>query len=135
MLGDFNFPDINWDLLCGEYVGEYYPSTQFCDLMFELDLLQVITTATHNQGNTFDLVTNLEVNLNLTDCTVHSDPTLFPSDHFAITFELNLAKQPSNNSGSFFNFNFVKGDYVGLCDFPYNYDFMPSFLPHDVNYI
>ena len=42
------------------------------------------------QGNILDLIlTNLEINLNLTDCTVHSDLTLFPSDHFAITFDLN----------------------------------------------
>ena len=112
------------------------PSTQFCDLIFELDLFQVITTAIHKQGNILNLVlTNLDIDLNLTDCTVRSDPTLFPSDHLAITFDLKIAKQSSINSGSFFSFNFARGDYMGLCDFLHNYDFIPSFLSHDVNYI
>ena len=108
-----------WDLFC----GEYSPSNQFCDLIFELDLSQVIKTATHKHGNVLNLVlTNLDTNLINID--VHSDPMLFPSDHFAITFEIATAAQPSQKSGSFFSFNFAKGDYVGLCDFLLNYDFI-----------
>ena len=114
--------------------GECSPSNHFCDLIFELDLSQIIKTATHKQGNILDLVlTNLETNLINID--VYSDPMSFPSDHFAITFEIATAAQPSQKSGSFLSFNFARGNYVGLCDFLHNYDFTPSFLSHDVNYI
>ena len=47
LLGDFNSPDIDWGLLH----GECWSSTELCDLIFELDLFQVITTVTHKQGN------------------------------------------------------------------------------------
>ena len=86
------------------------------------------------QGNILDLVlTNLNINLNVINVIVHSDPILFPCDHFAITIKLTTVRQPAHKSGSFFSFNYAKGDFEGLCKFLYNYDFMPSFLSHDVN--
>ena len=43
LLDDFIFPDIHWDLLH----GECWSSIEFCDLTFELDIFQVVTTATN----------------------------------------------------------------------------------------
>ena len=98
--------------------GDCSSSTEFCELIFELDLFQVLTTATHKQGNILDLVlTNLEINRNITDVIVHSDPILFPSDHFTITFKLTTAKQPAHKSGSFFALSLPREtirDFVNL---------------------
>ena len=79
---------ILWTLIDRDFLhSEYPPSTQF----FNVILFQVITTPTHKQANILDWVlTNLKINLS--DCTVHSDPVLFASDHFAITFKLNIVK-------------------------------------------
>jgi len=63
ILGDFNVPDIDWDSLSG-----HSPiSNQFCDLVFESSLCQLIDTPTHNHGNILDLVlTNLDDNISCT---------------------------------------------------------------------
>jgi len=47
LLGDFNFDDINWDSLCGLSPA----STKFCDIIFNLNLLQLICEPTHIAGN------------------------------------------------------------------------------------
>ena len=52
LMGDFNVPDINWSTL----VGSTHFSNQFCDLVFDLDLSQLMDSPTHKQGNVFDLV-------------------------------------------------------------------------------
>ena len=52
ILGDFNFPDIDWDTMTG-----HSPiSNQFCDIVFETGLCQLIETPTHSHGNILDLV-------------------------------------------------------------------------------
>ena len=57
LMGNFNVPDINWLTL----VGSTHFSNQFCDLIFDLNLSQIVDSPTHIQGNTLDLVlTNLE---------------------------------------------------------------------------
>ena len=60
ILGDFNFPDIDWDSLSSHSL----PSNQFCDLVFQTGLSQLIDIPTHNHGNILDLVlTNLDDNI------------------------------------------------------------------------
>ena len=69
-----------------------------------MSLIYPIKTATHKQSNILDLVlTNLETNL--ININVHSDPMVFPSDHFAKTFGVITVTQPSQKSGSFLSFN------------------------------
>jgi len=49
LLGDFNFSDINWDSLCG-----LSPlSAKFYDIIFNLNLFQLISEPTHIAGNIF----------------------------------------------------------------------------------
>ena len=46
IIGDFTFPDIDWDTLTGHSPA----SNRFCDLVFQTNLTQLITVPTHNQG-------------------------------------------------------------------------------------
>ena len=60
ILGDFNLPDIDWDVLSGHSPV----SNQFCDLVFQTGLSQLIDRPTHIHGNILDLLlTNLEDNV------------------------------------------------------------------------
>ena len=43
IVGDFNFPDIDWDTLSGHSPA----SNQFCDLVFQTGLSQLIDQPTH----------------------------------------------------------------------------------------
>ena len=52
ILGDFNFPDINWSSL----VGSSFLSNMFCDFVFQFNLVQHVSQSTHIHGNTLDLV-------------------------------------------------------------------------------
>ena len=52
IIGDFNLPDIDWDLLN----GESKQSTNFCELIVHLNLCQLIISSTHNAGNILDLI-------------------------------------------------------------------------------
>ena len=63
ILGDFNIPDIDWNTLSG-----FSPvSRQFCDLVFDSGLSQLINCTTHIHGNILDLLlTNSE---ELIQCT------------------------------------------------------------------
>jgi hypothetical protein len=45
--GDFNFPDVNWFTM----TSSTDVSAQFCDLLFDLILSQLIFTHTHIKGN------------------------------------------------------------------------------------
>ena len=79
IIGDFNFPDIDWDSLSGNSPT----SNQFCELLFKTGLCQLIDTLTHNILDL--LLTNLDDNI--CDANVHSISFL-QSDHFDITFSL-----------------------------------------------
>ena len=52
ILGDFNYPNIDWSTLSGYNLYIF----SFCDLIFDLNLVQLIKTLTHTAGNTLDLL-------------------------------------------------------------------------------
>ena len=52
LVGDFNFPDVNWDTVSGSSL----PSESFCDFVFQNNLSQLIRSPTHLKGNILDLV-------------------------------------------------------------------------------
>ena len=84
LLGDFNFNDINWDSLDG-----FSPtSTKFCDIIFDLNLTQLINQPTYIAGNILDLIlTNFPdsiFNLHVHDTL----PLPISSDHYIITFDI-----------------------------------------------
>ena len=49
VVGDFNFPDIDW----ATYSGSSPTSNKFSDLLFQFNFSQLINELTHNQGNIF----------------------------------------------------------------------------------
>ena len=80
VLGDFNFPDIDWNTLSGNSPV----SNQFCDLIFRTGLSQLINVPTHNHGNILGLLlTNFDDNIS--HFLNYSDP-LLQSDHYDIKF-------------------------------------------------
>ena len=76
--GDFNMPDINWQTLSASSPS----SLSFCDLIFSLNLKQLVTQSTHTHGNILDLVMTNEENLvhdlqvNNSICSTFSDDSL-----------------------------------------------------------
>ena len=46
IVGDFNYPDIDWLTLSGTNLN----SSLFCDLIFDTNLVQLVETSTHSAG-------------------------------------------------------------------------------------
>ena len=103
LLGDFNFPTINWDILHGETPMSNF----FCDLVFNLNLIQIINEPTHIHSNILDLILTTDDDI-ITSLSVHSNIFLpIISDHFAITFSLNTSF-PSSPTFSPFMFSTIQ---------------------------
>ena len=84
LLGDFNFNDINWESL----YGNSPVSAKFCEIIFDLNLCQLVSEPTHIHGNILDLVLTNNPD-NIVDLIVHSKPPFsISSDHFVITFRI-----------------------------------------------
>jgi len=129
LLGDFNFSDINWDSMCG-----LSPlSAKFCDIIFNLNLFQLISEPTHIAGNILDLIlTNIPDHI--FNVNVHCEPPLLiPSDHYIITFNVQTLNYEVNNRVTT-SFDFTKGNYEGLCHFLSNCDFSPCFESVDIEF-
>lgn len=111
LLGDFNFPDIQWgnNTLC--------PSRQlsrdFLHFTQESGLSQVIDFPTHVKGNTLDL---LFTNLDPHPCLIDGDTGL--SDHSALTFNISgflpNHASPSRSRPPKFILNFGKADLTNI---------------------
>ena len=79
-MGDFNLPDTDWLSLSASTMI----ANQFCDLVFNSNLAQLVDLDTHIHGNILDLVlTNAEdiIHSLTIDC---SNSTFLRSDHFVI---------------------------------------------------
>ena len=83
ILGDINMPDINWlTMTATTTLG-----TLFCELSFNLNLIQVISKPTHIHGNTLDIVLSNNPN-DITNILVDNSTTTYTkSDHYLITFK------------------------------------------------
>ena len=129
LLGDFNYPDIDWVTLSGHSAA----SNQLCDVIFQAGLCQLIDTPTHQQGNILDLLlTNIEDKIK--ELQVHSDPHLH-SDHYNITFSVNTKMNSISKFAPYFSFNFSKGDYQGLSDYMLHSDFTSCYPTQDNEHI
>ena len=85
IIGDFNYPNINWSTLS----GGCEMSDLFCDLMFDIGLHQHVSSATHIKGKILDLVITVSPDL-VQDLLVHANEEDVPltSDHFLISFSI-----------------------------------------------
>ncbi len=117
IVGDFNFPDVNWPSLTSHSLF----SDLLCEFFFEYNLAQLICKSTHSKGNILDLlITNIDhhiSNLIITHCTSQ----LF-SDHFFIFFGLLVNYHPPHRTTSYF-MNFSKGNYDSFNDYLLNLDY------------
>ena len=115
ILGDFNTPDINWDTL----TGSSSQSNLFCDLVFHLNLLQLVDKPTHVQGNTLDLIFTNKEDL-IDNVTVQPQEAFcVSSDHFMVSFNLCLPSYSSINIPHYV-FDYGKYKFEELNDYLHN---------------
>ena len=116
VLGDFNLSDLHWDTLCGSVeIGNSY-----CELMFELNLSQLINMQfyrPHVKGNTLDLIiTNSYESVS----NVLIDKTgkfSLVSDHYPVTFSSTSTPLPSPCPSAFRIYDYSKANLEGLSEF------------------
>uniref|UniRef100_A0A1X7TQC6 Endonuclease/exonuclease/phosphatase domain-containing protein n=1 Tax=Amphimedon queenslandica TaxID=400682 RepID=A0A1X7TQC6_AMPQE len=125
IVGDFNFPEIDWS----SYTGSTIPSASFCRSLFIHNLSQLIDAPTHKCGNILDLLlTNSPdyiSNININNC--HD-----LSDHFPVLFNITIS-YVSYQSKSKEVYNYSKVDTDGLSSYLYSLDHTATFLPCDVD--
>jgi len=106
LLGDFNLPGhIQW------FLSKIY------DLLFQLNLSQLVNEPTHNQGNILGLIitNNEDIVYNLSVHPQHYQS--ISSDHFVISFNIDSHANhvPSNMPHVIFDYS--RADYPGLINY------------------
>ena len=111
IVGDFNFPDINWSTLSASSSLSY----TFCEFVFDCNLSQHVMHPTHVKGNILDLVlTTPHVNVDMV--SVHSSSNNF-SDHFMVSFtpvSLSSPDPVTPRSSYVFDYSNADFDSIGL---------------------
>lgn len=130
LVGDFNLPDVDWPTLSSSSSN----SISFCDLLFSLNLIQLVQDPTHIQGNTLDLVfTNFQDSLSdpITDQSSCKDL----SDHHLITFNVQSQMLHTHHSTPSHSLNYSKADLDGLQSHLLDTDLDHCLLQSDANQI
>ena len=125
LLGDFNFPDVDWTTLSGSSSR----SNKFCDLLFQYNLTQIVNEPTHNLGNILDLIitNNKDIIDNLKVHPQHYKP--IPADNFVISFTILFPMEHINFSNTTqVIFDYSKANYLGLINFLSHIDFSINFV-------
>ena len=131
ILGDFNLPDIVWNNLnCEKPI-----SNLFCDFVYDNDLLQFISSPTHDKGNILDLVLSKSSETVLDVCVHNNEPLPnMKSDHNLISFSIPCSIQITRDSkSSLFNFN--KGDYISMNEYLASVNYTSFYDSVDVEYL
>ena len=121
IMGNLNFPDIDWDTI----TGSNRVSSLFCNLTFDLNLSQLIHHPTHIKGNILDLVLTNDYTL-ISDVKVDCNRKLvLSSDYFPIYFSIISQNVKHVSPKQNLSYIFKKGNLNGLCDFflDCNFDF------------
>ena len=124
ILGDFNFPDINWSTLTGHSTN----SNSFCDFTFDNSLSQLVSHATHNKGNILDLVLSNVPEL-FANCAVQQSSILL-TDHYIISLQTHLFQNSTKDSSiseSSYVLDFSKLDAAAMNSYLLDYDFTHCF--------
>ena len=119
LCGDFNFPDIDWNLLS----GSSFQSNAFCEFVYHFNLSQLILSPTHIHGNVLDLVLTNDPNL-VSNILVACDNTQPPiSDHLKITFHISYAIPPKSKEKVRYVFDYSRADWLGFTEYLSDFDF------------
>ena len=130
IIGDFNLPDIDWDLLN----DESRQSTNFCELIVHLNLCQLITSSTHNAGNILDLILTNNDQL-VHDIVIHyALPSSLSSDHFIITFKVLVSSLTKVQVPQESTPNYSKANWEAMNTFFNQYDFGKLYGTSDLEY-
>ena len=129
LVGDFNFPDINWDTLSGSYLQN--PSVI---LFFQNNLSQLVHSPTHLKGNILDLILTNSDEL-LSNVEVIPPHHSLSSDHYIISFQLSLLKSVTPRQKPRYVFDFPKANLTGLCNFLLDFDFSPCLASVNIEYV
>lgn len=125
LLGDFNAPDVDWNSLS----TSSWRSTALCDLVFDMNLVQLVSGPTHVHGNTLDLVFS-----NCTErVTVTSNNTAALSDHNIISLHVQSGSNNAIDMPPKFVYNYSQVDWMGLDSYLMDIDFSCMNLCSDVN--
>ena len=71
--GDFNMPDVDWDLL----IAQGQDSSAIIDHFMDLDLQQIVCSSTHARANILNLIFTNIVNFNLAYHSLTSKVNLY----------------------------------------------------------
>ena len=104
VIGDFNYPHANWEMLSG-----CTESQILIDTSLDMFWMQYVDFPTHHNGNTLDLVFAEEGMIN----EVRDDGPLATSDHSVLMIETNHLLSTATNKMP--HFNYKKGDFQKLC--------------------
>ena len=114
LTGDLNAPDINWSTYCGNSLF----SISLCNLFCSHNYIQMVTTPTHRQGGTLDLIITNSPHRLLNLCV---DPTgqSLKSDHYLVTADIASISSCTNlpNQGVTYTLNYSNADMPGLIQY------------------
>ena len=114
LTGDLNAPDINWTTYCGNSSF----SLSLCNLFCSHNYIQMVSTPTHRQGSTLDLIITNSPHRLLNLCV---DPTgqSLKSDHYLVNADIASSSSCTNipSQGVTYTLNYSKADMPGLIQY------------------
>ena len=130
ILGDFNTPDIDWHAL----TADSNFSIQLCNLIFQYNYSQVVTSPTHEHGNLLDLVITNNEDI-IYDVQVHSEGTFIKSDHYLVSFKLKSILNHKPDSCPITILDYFKANYDGLNQFLSSIDYSTCYQSENVEFV
>ena len=130
IIGDFNFPDIDWSVL----MGTSNSSNCFCNFVFDCNLTQHVSEPTHVKGNLLDLVLS-SASVVVNRLTVYPLSLVDLSDHLAITFDFccSVSSVPKCKPG--YVYDFRNTDYESISSCLLDSDFSAVFDSSNIEFI
>ena len=129
LLGDLNFPDIDWSI----YSGSSPTADDFAEVIFGLNLIQCITGPTHRAGNTLDIALSNINGLQYIETCTNLPPNL-SSDHYLIKLLINhVLSIPTKICIQRLDYN--KVNWEDMNQFLIEYDFTLALNSKNVEFI
>ena len=130
IVGDFNFPDINWSSL----TGSSSLSNSFCEFVFDCNLTQHVMHPTHVRGNILDLVFTSS-HVDVEQLSIHTSSKISFSDHFIISFipHSHMVSPATPRLGYIFDYS--NADFDSICSFLMDLDFTVCLQSNDIEFI